>query len=283
MEKQFNNIPYIMKDDFSNSTIIKWISVSCRSIFDGFVMMTADDFRLKFDFDFSFNYVDNSDHIVFKFNSKHIKPKQFDKVLFLFENGELFQFELTGKPILTSKGALEFKTQITKHELELFAQTNLKKWKIILEADNREIIGGERGRDENYPDKERLQIVIKKFANDYINLVKETIPNYMPLELRTSETQAQVLSEESCFVYLMYNTTNDFYKIGISNNPSYRERTLQSEKPTIELIIAKEYPIRKIAESIEQSLHKVYDNKRLRGEWFELEEEDVNNIIKTLS
>ena len=89
--------------------------------------------------------------------------------------------------------------------------------------------------------------------------------------------------ESSCHVYLMKDESNGYYKIGISNKPEYRERTLQSEKPTIVLLCAKEYPTRIIAEAIEAALHKAYGEKRLRGEWFALDEKDVLNVIKTLS
>lgn len=87
---------------------------------------------------------------------------------------------------------------------------------------------------------------------------------------------------ESCFVYLMHDSQNGYYKIGISKTPKYRERTLQSEKPTIDMICAKEYPSRKIAEAIEQALHKVYAEERIRGEWFDLSEFDVEMISETL-
>jgi hypothetical protein len=80
----------------------------------------------------------------------------------------------------------------------------------------------------------------------------------------------------------MQDTTNSYYKIGISNNPDYRERTLQSEKPTIEMIACKKYPTRKIAASIESALHTAYSQQRLRGEWFNLTDADVAAIIETL-
>ena len=91
------------------------------------------------------------------------------------------------------------------------------------------------------------------------------------------------LKDSSCFVYLMKDETNGYHKIGISNKPEYRERTLQSEKPTIALLCAKEFPTRIIAEAIESALHKTFEDKRLRGEWFALDEKDVLNVIKTLS
>ena len=91
------------------------------------------------------------------------------------------------------------------------------------------------------------------------------------------------IKEESCFVYLMKDESNGYHKIGISNKPEYRERTLQSEKPTIVLLCAKEFATRIIAEAIESALHKAFEDKRLRGEWFALDEKDVLDIIKTIS
>jgi hypothetical protein len=80
----------------------------------------------------------------------------------------------------------------------------------------------------------------------------------------------------------MIDLTNKFHKIGISNYPEYREKTLQSEKPMIELLCPKKYPSRRIAESIEKALHSTFNEKRIRGEWFELDESEIDEISKTL-
>jgi hypothetical protein len=69
----------------------------------------------------------------------------------------------------------------------------------------------------------------------------------------------------------------------MSNNPEYRERTLQSEKPTIVKLCAKEFPNRAIAGAFESALHKTFESKRLRGEWFELDDNDITAIIMSLS
>lgn len=86
-----------------------------------------------------------------------------------------------------------------------------------------------------------------------------------------------------CYVYLMHDTTNHYFKIGMSNDPKYRERTLQSEKPTIDTIIAKRYPIRSIARNIEKALQNTYMDKHVRGEWYRLERIDVEHLIESLS
>jgi hypothetical protein len=75
------------------------------------------------------------------------------------------------------------------------------------------------------------------------------------------------------YLYLMRdNRTNDV-KIGHGKIPVYREKTLQSEKPDIDLIVA----WRGTAPE-EKKLHEEFSNKRKRGEWFTLTEDDVENI-----
>jgi hypothetical protein len=81
----------------------------------------------------------------------------------------------------------------------------------------------------------------------------------------------------------MKDFNTGYHKIGISNSPEYREKTLQSEKPTIEMICNKRYISRKIAHSFEQALHETFSDKRVRGEWFDLNQKNVQEIEFTLN
>jgi hypothetical protein len=72
--------------------------------------------------------------------------------------------------------------------------------------------------------------------------------------------------------YIMIDLTNGYYKIGKSDNPIKREKTLQSEKPMIELLHV-------IDKNVEAKLHKQYAGKRVRGEWFNLATDDIEEII----
>lgn len=283
INERFINKPKLTKDEFKGFTIIEWDQVSSTYPTSQGVKTISDDSNIELVF--SFNYIDNTDHIVFRFESKQLKLKQSDKIYFLFENGEQALFELTENPILVKSETdsfLEYKNLITEAELLLFTSSNLIRWKISLTNGRREILGGERGdRFSPYKDRKNLQIVVKKFASEYVELVKEVIPGYQPIQFKQIEDQKPVTAE-MCFVYLMYDTSNGYHKIGISNNPEYRERTLQSEKPTIELIISKKFPSRNIAESIEKALHSTFAEKRLRGEWFELNDKDIEDLRETL-
>jgi hypothetical protein len=75
------------------------------------------------------------------------------------------------------------------------------------------------------------------------------------------------------WVYLMKDLRSGFYKIGESKTPQYRERTLQSEQPLIELIEAW-----RAEKTDEAFLHRKFAHKRIRGEWFSLDFVDYYEI-----
>lgn len=72
--------------------------------------------------------------------------------------------------------------------------------------------------------------------------------------------------------YLMHDSNTGYTKIGRSVNPRMRERTLQSEKPSIALFAICD-------ELVEKELHQQYKDKRVRGEWFDLSKDEINDII----
>ncbi len=73
--------------------------------------------------------------------------------------------------------------------------------------------------------------------------------------------------------YLMKDESTGQTKIGKSRTPKRRERTLQAEKPTISLLYVCDY-------DVENELHKQYADKRTRGEWFALTDEDIMYICR---
>ncbi|RLD89886.1 MAG: hypothetical protein DRJ29_16210 [Bacteroidetes bacterium] len=50
-----------------------------------------------------------------------------------------------------------------------------------------------------------------------------------------------------------------------------------------EMICNKKFPNRKIAVSFEQALHNAYSEKRIRGEWFDLTDTEVDEIRASLN
>lgn len=72
--------------------------------------------------------------------------------------------------------------------------------------------------------------------------------------------------------YLMIDKNTGFYKIGKAIEPYFREKTLQSEKPTISILAFCD-------KNIENYLHKKYAIKKIRGEWYNLSEKEVSEVI----
>ena len=93
--------------------------------------------------------------------------------------------------------------------------------------------------------------------------------------LRNLFTQyaANSLFEEEDFVYLMLNSKSNLIKIGQSQKPHFREKTLQGEEPEINVIACWRAP-----KKVEKELHNIYSNKRTRGEWFKLSLKDLKDI-----
>jgi hypothetical protein len=75
------------------------------------------------------------------------------------------------------------------------------------------------------------------------------------------------------FTYLMKNVRDGQYKIGESNYPKFREKTLMSQEPVVEI-----YACFKSEKCNEKVLHKQFANKRGRGEWFILDDNDLEYI-----
>lgn len=95
-------------------------------------------------------------------------------------------------------------------------------------------------------------------------------------ERKKEEFQAiryQPKNDHPTNIYMMLDGHTGFIKIGRSKNPSTRERTLQAQVPLLEMIW-----VCSGMNSDETHLHKIFDKKRLRGEWFDLSGDDVDYI-----
>lgn len=90
---------------------------------------------------------------------------------------------------------------------------------------------------------------------------------------KKEKQKKQSVKNDIHYVYIMFNKHNKYHKIGRSIKPEYREKTLQGQEPDVELVekwIA--------SAEVERTLHRKYKEKRKRGEWFDLTENDVEEI-----
>lgn len=82
------------------------------------------------------------------------------------------------------------------------------------------------------------------------------------------------------FVYIIKVINTQYYKIGESSNPQDRIKNIQVSIPfDLELIYFKKVNQSKLVESYIQSF---FIRKHIRGEWFELNIDDINDIKEFL-
>jgi hypothetical protein len=75
----------------------------------------------------------------------------------------------------------------------------------------------------------------------------------------------------------MEDLRNGLFKIGRSVTPEKRQRTLQSEVPQVQMRIS--IPAE---EEHEKELHENFSGKRIRGEWFSLDADDLVHVVSFL-
>lgn len=106
-------------------------------------------------------------------------------------------------------------------------------------------------------------------------LSPELLLRILQIAARVPEFESMVnLKQKNISTYLMKDTATGMVKIGRSIHPAKREHTLQADKPTIELLYT-------TPENIESKLHKEFDAFRMRGEWFNLTQKQIDYIVKT--
>lgn len=96
-----------------------------------------------------------------------------------------------------------------------------------------------------------------------LRLLDEQIENDLKAIIEQSEHKKTNSSKS--YLYLMKCNRTGYYKIGRSKNPAHRERTLQAETPTIQMVASF-----KDKDFYEKAWHIHFEKERLRGEWFNL-------------
>lgn len=80
------------------------------------------------------------------------------------------------------------------------------------------------------------------------------------------------------FIYLIKNTNESHYKIGVGKNPSNRLKQLQTGCSS-ELVIIHTYET-DIPYIIEKTLHRQYSILRKHGEWFDFSINEETDFLK---
>jgi transcriptional regulator with XRE-family HTH domain len=101
----------------------------------------------------------------------------------------------------------------------------------------------------------------------------------LPSKCKKSTIGYYRIGDDNGFCYIMKDDNYPkFYKIGKSKSPRAREHTLLHDAPTITLFKVVETNQMSLLES---KIHKILENNRRRGEWFELTDNELKIIIES--
>ena len=241
---------------------------------DGFHRKENPDV-IMFDNDDCFRVIFYEEKMLFCFDISN-KLKLGDCLSLLFDDGKIIDFPITTKPKKISTNRCETTFVSYKEDVETLLYSTLVSYRVNFKDESmrpKTVTIGDSFLDG--PE------AIRTYVKSHLDVIKFLVSDYQLPRRTVVKTPIEYIFNW-CYVYLMRDNTNGYHKIGISNKPEYREKTLQSEKPSIEMLACKKFPTRKIAEAIESALHTAYSQQRVRGEWFNLNDEDVAAIIETL-
>ena len=115
-----------------------------------------------------------------------------------------------------------------------------------------------------------------KINNKLMAYVKTLSRERKPIEVK----QAPIIKPFVCVGYVYLIKMGEYHKIGISKNPKQRIKAFSTMPQEVEVILTEK--VNDYAR-IEEELHEKYKAKRVRGEWFELDDLEVKEITDYLT
>jgi phage regulator Rha-like protein len=180
-------------------------------------------------------------------------------------------------PITTSKIIADGVGNVHKNVVSLIRnyEEEIKNLRGILPFQTSTTENGKKGRPYKlyYLDKKQTTFLIMLMANNEntIKLKQMIVENKLNFNDFMPKPDLRK-------VYIIKNL-NSLYKIGISKNIAKRIRTIETQQCSkVKTIYTSKFCINAI--QIESKIHKLYENHRKLGEWFDLDNNNINDIIK---
>lgn len=146
-------------------------------------------------------------------------------------------------------------------------------------------------------DQKNLENVINSFSWIFFNTYTMTEEEKTRFLLFTPDTQKSLLTKmRSCgsslteildktefysgYVYFIKNNQNNLIKIGSTTNPKTRLSHLRIANPDIQFLYIIETEDYK---KVEKYYHTIFNDKRIKGEWFKISLEDIKAVCPFLN
>jgi hypothetical protein len=142
-------------------------------------------------------------------------------------------------------------------------------------ADNRKNNGGARRGAGRKKGSTSLTVKIQQHCYDFM---KEVLMDEAIRLKAVKQLSLTLDTEQEDYLYIIEN--NGMYKIGYSSNWDKRLKAYKTHMGSVNLV----YVTKQIdCFDLENYLHGLFIDKRVNGEWFELDEDDLFEAIKYCS
>lgn len=119
---------------------------------------------------------------------------------------------------------------------------------------------------------------LNTFAYSVNEEIKALARQQFKLQTQIESLKAEQKLEGKNWVYLFYNPQSQEYKIGYSSDLKTRQKSFQSVEPDIEVYLKIPVKSPRQALSLENFFHIEFEEKRMHGEWFRLDENDLQKL-----
>lgn len=171
---------------------------------------------------------------------------------------------------------------VISHEIFQLSGREFDRFKLFL-VENRDVVDAFSALISTWTCSGKEGVQPEHLRLEYRNLLMSRSDILTPEERSKIQDYGEKLTRQVAvrpqprptYIYLMRDGHSGYTKIGKSINPTVREKTLQSEKP--DTVSLKAW---KSTEDKERWLHDLYSEHRVRGEWFELSDHDIEYIAE---
>lgn len=124
--------------------------------------------------------------------------------------------------------------------------------------------------------KKNKSVIINNTSNGDTKITNSIGAIYSALKNELFSISTNTDEEKDSNNYLYVLTDGDFYKIGVTSNIEQRVNSIKKLNPR-EITVLK---LKKLdnAYSYEKSMHKKFEKKLVYGEWFNLDQKDIDSI-----
>jgi len=138
---------------------------------------------------------------------------------------------------------------------------------------------------ENLKKNNSFDILLQRYSSEEIENALLTLQSILNISNNNKYEDIDIQSQENFktkdnnnFVYIAKQTNeNNIYKIGISKNINSRLKTFKTGNIFVEIIASRKT---NFSREIESHLHKKLKKYKINGEWFYLEEKQIEFIIQ---